>query len=370
MQRHALAVQRHALPLQHHTLSLQHHSLPLQRLSPERNLGSIGEVGALAFPALGWRKSGRTTRTPAIAGRVGDATVQLFSRVQPRLALLVHCPAIAHAALIAARAVSLADVAAPCTAGVAPLPRKKYRLDRGSRCTRLPGTRVAASPSRCARLPGTLSVAVPVQLFSGFLLHSQHSLLRFLSQKSRKSGRTTRTPAIAGRVSDATVQLFSRVQPRLALLVHCLAIALATLIAARAVTLAAAAARCPCSVSSPEWITGPSPGTPARPSCELASPSSGCNRPLRWCCVQPPRPCASRPRLATVAVSSHGSPPLSRPPRVVAQSGHELARSAAVQLFRRLQPLCLLYSQRSCRLRSRPLRGISRLLRLSARPPP
>ena len=54
------------------------------------------------------------TRTPAIAGRVGDATVQLFSRVQPRFAQLAHCPAIGHAALVAARPVSLVSVAAHC----------------------------------------------------------------------------------------------------------------------------------------------------------------------------------------------------------------------------------------------------------------
>ena len=98
------------------------------------------------------------------------------------------------------------------------------------------------SPSRHSGGGGASAVVQRMQPL--FLLHSQHSLLRFLSQKSRKSGRTTRTPAIAGRVGDATVQLFSRVQPRLALLVHCLAIALATLIAARAVSLAAVAAPC------------------------------------------------------------------------------------------------------------------------------
>jgi hypothetical protein len=143
-----LPMQRHALPVQRHALPTQRHVLPLQRLSPERNLGSIEGAGALASrhpvgcatsqmrsPRLA-ASSRRCARLPG--NRVAASPRAAAPQMRPRLALPAHCSAIVHAALVAARSVSLAAVTAQCPVCAAPLLRKKSRFNRGSKCARPP----------------------------------------------------------------------------------------------------------------------------------------------------------------------------------------------------------------------------------------
>ena len=143
-----LQMQRHALPVQRHALPTQRHALPLQRLSPERNLGSIEGAGALASrhpvgcatsqmrsPRLA-ASSRRCARLPG--NRVAASPRAAAPQMRPRLALPAHCSAIVHAALVAARSVSLAAVTAQCPVCAAPLPRKLSRFNRGSKCARPP----------------------------------------------------------------------------------------------------------------------------------------------------------------------------------------------------------------------------------------
>ena len=126
-------------------------------------------AGALAFPATGWLRH-----------------LAAAPQMRPRLALPAHCSAIVRAALVAARSISLAAVSAQCTAVTAPLPRKKSRFNRGCRCTRPPAPvgcstsqmrlpRLAASSRRCTRLPGTRMAASPRAavpwMHPHFLLH-------------------------------------------------------------------------------------------------------------------------------------------------------------------------------------------------------
>ena len=179
---HCLPVQHHALPVQRHALPTQRHVLPLQRLSPERNLGSIEGAGAFASrhpvgcatrqmrsPRLA-ASSRRCARLPG--NRVAASPRAAAPQMRPRLALPAHCSAIVHAALVAARSISLAAVTAQCTVGAAPLPRKLSRFNRGCRCARPPAPvgcstsqmrlpRLAASSRRCTRLPGTRMAASP-----------------------------------------------------------------------------------------------------------------------------------------------------------------------------------------------------------------
>jgi hypothetical protein len=143
---HCLPVQHHALPVQRHALPTQRHVLPLQRLSPERNLGSIEGAGALASRhPVGCATS--QMRSPRLAASPRAAAPQM----RPRLALPAHCSAIVHAALVAARSVSLAAVTAQCPVCAAPLLRKKSRFNRGSKCARPPAP-VGCSTSQM-RLP-------------------------------------------------------------------------------------------------------------------------------------------------------------------------------------------------------------------------
>ena len=119
---------------------------------------------------LGWLRHLAGARLPG--NRVAASPRAAAPQMRPRLALPAHCSAIVRAALVAARSISLAAVTAQCTVGAAPLPRKLSRFNRGCRCARPPAPvgcstsqmrlpRLAASSRRCTRLPGTRMAASP-----------------------------------------------------------------------------------------------------------------------------------------------------------------------------------------------------------------
>ena len=132
--------------------------------------------------------------------------------MQPRLALPAHCSAIVHAALVAARSVSLAVVTAQCTVGAAPVVQRMQPLFSRSWCIapQLPMQRSCRLRTRSLRCARRL-LRLPVRRMAVCRRQHAQTLFRLVCQLARRLHlRFGRSARRRGRLGPGRARLVTR----------------------------------------------------------------------------------------------------------------------------------------------------------------